>query len=109
MTETESTIRRYTSVAAIIDMLVTKQLALLNPESWDDRNDSYFLNLYKQQRPCTALYALCASRAPETYHHWRVFTIAAEGACIELLRNPLEQALHDLSHVRFQEVEYLSL
>lgn len=105
-------IRRYTSIAAAIDMLRRNELTLLNPETWDDRNDRYFMELYKNARKAAGmngLYALCAAGCNETYHHWRVFTSGADGACIEILRDQLEVSLSGLPGVRFGEVEYLTL
>jgi len=109
MTKRQDVIRRYTSIAATIDTLRHRQLTLLDPATWDDRNDRYFMDLYKEGRQSGGLYAACAATCFETYHHWRVFTTAADGACIELFREPLEKALRPLSRVRFGEVEYLTL
>jgi len=100
-------IRRYTSIAAAIDVLRRKEIVLLDPQNWDDRNDRYFMNLYKEQRKIKGFYGLCASRASETYHHWRVFTGPADGACIEFKRGPLEKMLGSKSGVRFGNVEYM--
>lgn len=101
-------IRRYTSISAVIDVLRRKETALLDPQqNWDDRNDRYFMSLYKGEKNITGLYGLCASMASETYHHWRVFTGSADGACIELKRGPLEKALNSKKELRFGEVEYL--
>lgn len=111
-TERPEVIRRYTSIAAAIDILRRGELPLLNPETWDDRNDRYFMDLYKEARKSkgtNSLYALCAAGCSETYHHWRVFTSAADGACLEIFREPLEAALKDLPGVRCDFVEYLTL
>ena len=106
----ESTfIRRYTSIAAVIDILRRKELPLLDPQTWDDRNDRYFMSLYKEDRGLGGLYGLCAATCRETYHHWRVFTDTADGACIEIRREPLEERLADLPGVRFGDVDYLIL
>lgn len=102
-------IRRYTSIAAVIDTLRRKEMALLDPQNWDDRNDRYFMNLYKEYRRINGLYGLCACMATETYHHWRVFAGRDGGACIELQRAPLEKALASTAGFRFGEVEYLLL
>lgn len=64
---------------------------------------------YKQSKKVQGLYALCAARCSETYHHWRVFTGAADGACIELKRKPLEAALDGVANIRYGEVDYLNL
>lgn len=102
-------IRRYVSISAAIDTLRRRELALLDPKSWDDRNDRYFLDLYKEKKRLSGLYALCAARCSETYHHWRVFTSGKEGVCLELKRELLETALDGNPDIRFGTVEYLLL
>ena len=102
-------IRRYTSISAVIDILKRKELPLLNPQTWDDRNDRHFMSLYKEQLGLGGLYGLCAAACSETYHHWRVFTGTNDGACIEIKRQPLEKELTDIEGVRFGDVDYLLL
>ncbi|MCM2505495.1 hypothetical protein NDN16_17650 [Aureimonas altamirensis] len=108
-------IRRYTSIPSVIDTLRRRQLSLLDPQYWDDKNDSYFMRLYKEYRGVKGLYAMCAAMCPETYHHWRIFTGTGNGgACIVLRRNLVEAYLRDVKmptgeKVRFDEVEYLKL
>lgn len=102
-------VRRYTSVASVIDTLRRRQLTLLDPQSWDDRNDRHFMALYKDHRGARALYALCAARSWETYHHWRVFAGGSDGACIELKREPLEAALAKDARLRFGPVAYMPI
>jgi hypothetical protein len=111
----ELVIKRYTSIPGVIDTLRRHQISLLDPQSWDDKNDSYFMRLYKEHCGAKGLYAMCAAMCPETYHHWRVFTgTGYGGACIVLRRNLLEVYLEDIKmpegeRVRFGEVEYLKL
>lgn len=102
-------IRRYTTISATLDVLRRRALPLLDPQSWDDRNDRYFMARYKDAKGLQGLYALCAAQCSETYHHWRVFTGAADGACIELRREPLEAALASSPDIRFGDVQYLVL
>lgn len=109
VTKLENYVRRYTSISAVIDILRRQELPLLDPQNWDDRNDRYFMSLYKQEKKLGGLYSLCAARCSETYHHWRVFTGTSDGACIEIRRTPFEAALTDLEGVRFGDVEYLRL
>lgn len=109
MAKLDSFIRRYTSIAATIDILRRKELPLLDPQTWDDRNDRYFMGLYKESKMLGGLYGLCAATCSETYHHWRVFTNAADGACIELRRSFLEARLEQIEGVRFGEIDYLKL
>lgn len=110
MTDNPAYLRRYTSIAAAIDILARGELPLLNPETWDDRNDRRFMEAYrKAKKPTGSLYGLCAAGCAETYHHWRVFTSAADGACIEIRRAPMEAALRGMPEVRFGFMEYLKL
>lgn len=109
MSKLRNYIRRYTSISAVIDVLRREALPLLDPQSWDDRNDRYFMALYKERLGLGGLYGACAAQCSETYHHWRVFTGTADGACIEIKRAPFEEALAKLEGVRFGEVDYLLL
>ena len=109
MTTLNKFIRRYISVSAVIDTLRRGEITLLDPQSWDDRNDRYFMSLYKERKKLSGLYALCAAQCSETYHHWRVFTSGADGACLEITRTPFEKALSRHSDISFGEVEYLLL
>lgn len=79
----EPSLRRYTELPFVIDLLTTRSLALLSPTTWDDRNDSYYIEQYGKRASTPYSYALCMARAPETYHHWRVFSHGSGGACIE--------------------------
>lgn len=105
-------VRRYTNIAAIIDVLTRKQLALLDPLTWDDRNDRHFMNLYQQHVAAKKIYAACCTLSNETYHHWHVFGGSPIGAYLEFDRDRLEAHLatlkknHDL---RFGVVAYYTL
>jgi len=105
----DDTLKRYTSISAVIDMLCRKELALLDPQTWDDRNDSYFMALYKEHSRANGLYAACFTQVAETYHHWRVFGGAADGACVEFRRAAFEKHIAGNPDIRAGEVEYLRL
>ncbi|MBZ9662996.1 DUF2971 domain-containing protein [Mesorhizobium sp. ESP-6-4] len=107
-------IRRYMSIPALIDTLQREKLAILNPASWDDRNDRLFMQVYKSHKKAGGLYGLCAALSGETYHHWRIFAGGASGACLVLKRQRVEAYLdsHDLepgTSIRYGEVKYLTL
>lgn len=114
---TNPLIYRYISIPGVIDVLRRRKLAILNPQQWDDRNDRYFMELYQAHCRSKGIYGLCAATRPETYHHWRVFTVGAGGACIVLKRTPLVEYLtatnkepaDPITKVRFGEVKYLTL
>lgn len=89
-------LNRYTSFPSLLAMLQTKQITLLGPHLWEDRNDAFYMGEYKSRKQLKTLLALCFSQAEETYHHWRVFTHGADGVCITFRRAPLLKALPGL-------------
>ena len=67
-------LRRYTDVPALIYFLRERKITLLDPQSWDDSNDSHYLTLYREKNRLRSVLALCFTQTSETYHHWRVFS-----------------------------------
>lgn len=105
----ESYLRRYTDIPALIYLLDERKITLLDPESWDDSNDSHYLSLYRQKKKLASVLALCFTQASETYHHWRVFANGSSGVCIRFKRAELLRAIKKLAGVRTGKVTYLTL
>ena len=85
--------RRYTNLADLIHILREKKISLRDPRSWDDKNDSYFLERYKKYKGLKTLLALCfADDKEETYHHWSVFSGGKDGVSIRFDRESLLNA-----------------
>ena len=76
-------LKRYTELPYILQTLETRKLTLMNPNSWDDRNDSHFVHAYRERKGYGSVLALCLTEAAQTYHHWRIFTHGASGACLQ--------------------------
>lgn len=76
-------LNRYTTLPILIDMLWRKQITLLSPQSWEDRNDAYYLERYQEERKLGSILALCFSTKQETFHHWRVFSEGLSGICVK--------------------------
>lgn len=88
--------RRYTNLADLIYTLREKRISLRNPQHWDDKNDSYYLERYRTYRGLNTLFALCfADEKGETYHHWRVFSGGANGVSIRFEKEPLLTAFRN--------------
>src|SRR5664279_1527796 len=102
-------LRRYTNIPALIYLLRERKITLLDPASWDDKNDSYFLSLYREKRDLTSVLALCFTPANETYHHWRVFAEGSSGACISFNQAKLLKAVKKQVGVTAKAVQYLTL
>ena len=102
-------VRRYTDLPALLHLLSSKKITLLDPKTWDDRNDAFFMAQYADQNKLKTLLALCFSQVPETYHHWHVFSKGPAGVCIVFDRAALLAALHRQGGVSAGDVEYLTL
>jgi len=89
-------LRRYTSLASLLALLQDRELTLLSPAFWEDRNDAFYMSQYKTRKNLKTLLALCFSESDETYHHWRVFTHGADGVCIHFKREDLLKSLPGL-------------
>jgi hypothetical protein len=98
--------RRYTNLAATIHLLRTRTIALLNPATWDDRNDAYFMAEYKRYKQARTVLALCFAQCPETYHHWRVFSHGPNGVCIDFDKERLLAAFRGQAGIRHDAVAY---
>src|SRR6187455_3028495 len=82
-------LNRYTSLPVLLDLLSERRITLLSPESWEDRNDAYYLERYKDVRARKSVLAVCFSMRQETFHHWRIFSSGSAGVCIEFDRERL--------------------
>lgn len=98
--------RRYTNLTAVIHLLHTKKITLLNPASWDDKNDAHFMAEYKRLREVETVLAICFAEAAETYHHWRVFSHGTDGVCISFDRKPLLDAFDEQVGITMGKVHY---
>ena len=45
---TTISLRRYTTLPFLLDILNKKCLTLLDPKNWEDKDDSYYIELYKK-------------------------------------------------------------
>ncbi len=99
-------LRRYTSLAVLMDMLHRRAISFMNPNSWDDRNDAFSLERFRQVEGCGSVTALCLTGADETYHHWKIFAPGMEGACIWFDREALIERFEDDADILQGEVIY---
>src|SRR5690242_12938126 len=98
-------LHRYTNLAATIHLLQTRQITLLNPATWDDRNDAYFMAEYKRLKKAQTVLALCFTNK-ETYHHWRVFSHGSDGVRIDFAEERLTAAFEGKRNIRCGLVRY---
>lgn len=80
---------RYTSLPVLLHVLRTQTLTLLDPKTWEDKNDTHFLEKYRQLSDASTVLAICFTRSSERFHHWKVFSGDMGGVCIEFYRDRL--------------------
>lgn len=100
---------RYTDLPSLLHILTNRQLTLLDPLTWDDKNDSSFLTIYREKRKLKSVLALCFTRASETYHHWRVFAPSSSGVRITFNEMLLRPSVMKISGLQLADVEYVKL
>jgi len=100
---------RYTDLPALVYLLTEKKITLLDPRSWDDVKDSYYLALYREKKKLQSVLALCFTKTDETYHHWRVFGSGPSGVCIRFNTGALKAALKSFDGLRADRVRYRTL
>ena len=105
-----SVLRRYTDLPSAINILRRRVITLLPPSLWDDRNDRHMMAAYKRVGKFKTVLALCFAECPETYHHWRLFTIGSSGVCIEFHQRKLIDSLPNslfYSSVDYKKIKQL--
>jgi hypothetical protein len=98
--------RRYTNLAATIHLLENKCITLLNPATWDDKNDAYFMAEFKRYTRSKTVLALCFAECSQTYHHWRVFSHGSDGVCIEFDKQTLLSYIVDVPGIKYGSMNY---
>lgn len=102
-------LRRYTDVLALISILSKREITVLDPSNWDDKNDSRFLALYKEKKRLKSVLALCFTEADETHHHWGAAPGSPSRVCIRFDRSLLLKAVNKQTGVRTGRMHYRTI
>lgn len=102
-------LRRYMDLPSLFYLLAKRRLTLVDPRSWDDANDSHYMELYRRAGNFASVLAACFTQASEKYHHWRVFAGTPAGVCVTFKRSALLNAVRDVRELRAGAVSYLKL
>ncbi len=102
-------LRRYTDLTSLIYLLRNAKITVLDPETWDDSNDSHYLALYKKKKKLKTVLALCFTETSERYDYWRVFAGGSSGVCIQFKRSELLSAVHKQPGMKAKKVRYVTL
>ena len=105
---TTISLRRYTTLPFLLDILNKKCLTLLDPRSWEDKDDAYYIELYKQYQGLKSVLVLCFAESKASYHHWKIYSGNSSGVCIIFRKKILLQNL-TVQGLRSGYVEYKTL
>ncbi|HEV8515378.1 MAG TPA: DUF2971 domain-containing protein, partial [Cyclobacteriaceae bacterium] len=100
---------RFTTLPILLDLLQRKKLTLLDPKSWDDRNDAEIILEYKKRKKVKGLFIVCFSCGDETIHHWKTYSNGASGCVIEFNATKLLSIINKFPNVIHKKVEYRKL
>jgi hypothetical protein len=99
-------LRRYTDIPALLYLLKNEKITMLDPTSWDDRNDALYLSEYKEKKHLKSLLVLCFTEATETYHHWKVFAGGSSGVCVKFFRKQFLKEISKTNGIRHEKIKY---
>jgi hypothetical protein len=102
-------IRRYTTLPVLLDVIERQCLTLLPPDSWADRNDREVMQKYKQRNKLSCLLAVCFSHGDETIHHWSAFAQGSAGCRIDFDLPALISSIQKEDGFRHGKVAYRKL
>lgn len=99
-------LNRYTSLPILLDILTRKEIYLLNPATWEDGNDRYYVEQYRVKKNRDAVLAICFTTRPHTFHHWKIFSGGVSGVCIQFDKTKFLNHARKVSGVSCRRVMY---
>lgn len=102
-------LNRFTTLPVLLDLLRRKKLVLLNPLTWEDRNDTEIILEYKKRKKISDLFAVCFGIGDETIHHWKTYANGISGCCIQFDEDKLLKSFQDVKNFRWGDVKYLKV
>lgn len=102
-------LNRFTTLPVLLDLLQRKKLTLLDPKSWEDKNDSEIILEYKKKKKIKNLFAICLSHGDETIHHWKTFSNGSSGCLIEFDAQKLFAIINKIPNLKHKKITYKKL
>ena len=99
-------LNRYTSLPILLDLLRRRKIVLVDPSTWEDRNDADIIKEYQNRKKVSKLFTVCLSIGDETIHHWKTYAGGNSGCCIEFDEKKLLASLQGIEGVRWGDVDY---
>lgn len=107
VTKESRRLNRYTTLPVLLDLLRRKKITLLDPLTWEDRNDAGIILEYKKRKKVIPnLFAICFGIDDETIHHWKAYADGVSGCCIEFDEKKLLKCFEGIPEIRMGDVVY---
>lgn len=102
-------LNRFTTIDSLFQIIRTKKIRLSNPKYWDDKNDSGFIDLYRQKKNLKKVLALCFTDDTETIYHWTAFSNPGNSCCIDIYGEQLLSLIDGKKGFRYGKVNYIRI
>ncbi len=102
-------LNRYTTLPILLHLLRSSKLVLLDPSTWEDRNDSQIILEYKKRKRIPNLFAVCFSFGNETIHNWIAYASGIAGCCIQFDEQKLLNSFQNIKQIRWGEINYKTI
>lgn len=99
-------LNRFTTLPLLIDLLEHEKLVLIEPTTWDDKNDTLLIETYKKKANIDKLFVMCFTYKAETIHHWKTFANGNSGCCIEFDMKKLITVFERVPQLKHGFVKY---
>ena len=100
-------LNKYTTLPILLYYLTENKVPLLDPENWEDKNDTCAIRSYMKRKCIKKLLATCFSSSSETIHHWNTYADEISGCCIEFNSSLVTTIIN--SDLRHGPVDYLKI
>jgi len=107
-------LNRYTILPFMLDILQNLKLILVDFHKWEDKNDIYYMDLYKDYSGYESVLSLCFlgwnARGAEKYHVWKTYSGSTSGVCIQFESDKLISHFDLLKEkIRYGMVDYFPI
>ena len=100
-------LKKYMKLSTLLDILNRKQITLLSPQNWPDKNDSFVMEKYRDAKNAAHVCAICFTVDTDSVYHWTAFSKECDGCCLELDAESFLKSIETDENVKHQFVRYL--
>ena len=97
-------LRHYTSLPRLIEILSEKQIPMMNPAFWIDKNDAFSVN----ESSDSAVGVICFSDTEqELSHMWENYAKRGIGVCVLFYKEGIKKLINGKNNYKLNKITYL--